>query len=75
MIFLGGVKCQRVRAVVRDILTGLGRQQLEEADLVAVRLVGERESSFRDLGEPELPLGRLHGHLGGLNWLGLNTGG
>ena len=61
--------------MVRDILTGLGRQQLEEADLVAVRLVGERESSFRDLGEPELPLGRLHGHLGGLNWLGLNTGG
>jgi hypothetical protein len=44
VVLLGRVVGQRIEAVVRHVLAGVGRQHLKEADLVAVRFVRELES-------------------------------
>ena len=75
VILLGRVEGQGVVAVVSDVLARHRRQQLQEADLVAVGLVGELESDFRDVREPDFAFGRLERHLGRDRRLRLDAGG
>jgi hypothetical protein len=49
VVLLGRVEGHRVGAVVRHVLARLGGQQLQEAQLVAVRLVSE-PAEFQSLG-------------------------
>ena len=59
--------------MVGDVLTGLGGEELQEADLVAVGLVGEPVASG-DGGEPEFLFGGFYRDFFGHGWLGLDAG-